>query len=166
MRPAVKSVLLIALAGLALALGAASPAAASGTPCWKALIQDWYDGQIDHTYPPSCYTEAIHHLPQDVTTYSSARDDIERALLASIRQDRGGGTYDPNNPPTGGAGSIPEGNSKGIILRAVEWLGPSNAASVPLPLLILAGVAFLLLAAAGGSFVNRRLQERRLPPQT
>ena len=51
-----------------------------------------------------------------------------------------------------------------MILRAVEWLGPSDAASVPLPLLILAGVAFLLLAAAGGSFVNRRLQERRLPP--
>ena len=49
-------------------------------------------------------------------------------------------------------------------MRAIEWLGPSDAGAVPLPLLILAGVAFLLLAAAGGSLVNRRLQERRLPP--
>jgi hypothetical protein len=168
MHAAVKSLLLVVSAGLVLAFGVASPAAASGTPCWKALINDWYDGQIDHTYPPSCYTEAIHHLPQDVTTYSSAKDDIERALLASIRQDRGGGnpTYDPNNPPTGGASTGSEGSSKGVILRTIEWLGPSNAASVPLPLLVLAGVAFLLLAAAGGSFVNRRLQERRPPPQT
>jgi hypothetical protein len=169
MRPAVKSFLLVGCAGLVLALGAAAPAGAA-TPCWKALINDWYDGQIDHTYPKSCYTEAMHHLPQDVKTYSSAKDDIERALLASIRQDRGGGgggssssrTYDPNNPPSPGPSS--EGSSKGVILRAIEWLGPSNAASVPLPLLILAGVAFLLLAAAGGSFVNRRLQERRHPP--
>jgi len=55
-----------------------------------------------------------------------------------------------------------------VILRAIEWLGPSDAAAVPLPLLVLAGVAFLLLAAAGGSLLNRRLQARRLqpPPQT
>jgi hypothetical protein len=166
MRLAVKSFLLVVCAGLVLGLGAAAPAGAA-TPCWKALINDWYDGQIDHTYPKSCYTQAMHHLPQDVKTYSSAKDDIERALLASIRQDGGGGggdgrSYDPNNPPSPGPRS--EGDSKGVILRAIEWLGPSNAASVPLPLLILAGVAFLLLAAAGGSFVNRRLQERRARP--
>jgi hypothetical protein len=173
-RRAVKSLLLVIAAGLVLALGTAAPAGAA-VPCWKTLINDWYDGQIDRTYPPACYTAAVHHLPQDVSTYSSAKDDIERALLASVRQDRGGDppTYDPRHPG-GGDGSASsgggenngasEGSSKGIITKAIEWLGPSNAASVPLPLLILAGVAFLLLAAAGGSFVNRRIQERRSPP--
>jgi len=176
-RRAVKSLLLVIAAGLVLALGTAAPAGAA-VPCWKALINDWYDGSIDRTYPPACYTAAIHHLPQDVSTYSSAKDDIERALLASVREDRGGDppSYDPSDPSGGdGTGSggtssgggdtgSPEESSKGIITRAIEWLGPSNAASVPLPLLILAGVAFLLLAAAGGSFVNRRIQEHRTPP--
>ena len=173
-RRVVKSFLLVIATGLVLTLGTATPAGAA-VPCWKALINDWYDGSIDRTYPPYCYTAAIHHLPQDVSTYSSAKDDIERALLASVRQDRGGDppTYNPNDPSGGStSGSTSSGSgdtsseqsSKGIITRAIEWLGLSNAASVPLPLLILAGVAFLLLAAAGGSFVNRRIQERRTPP--
>lgn len=171
MRAAVKSLLLVACAGLALALGAAAPASAS-TPCWRLLINDWFDGRIDKTYAPECYTQAIKHLPRDVDMYSGAKDDIHRAMLAALRQKNGGPPSGQSSDPTtrntqgntepGQTG--PEGHSKGVILRAIEWLGPSDAASVPLPLLILAGVAFLLLAAAGGSFVNRRLQERRLPP--
>jgi hypothetical protein len=167
MRAAVKSLLLVASAGLVLALGVAAPANAA-PPCWKALLNDWYDGKIDQTYPAHCYTEAIQHLPQDVTDYSSARDDIHRAMLAAIRNGGDGGrgpsSYDPNNPNPNPS-AAPEGK-RGVILRAIEWLGPSNAASVPLPLLSLAAVAFLLLAAAGGSFVNRWLQARRLPPST
>ena len=163
MRPRfVKTFLALTFCVSLLALGVAAPASAA-PPCWKALINDWYDGRIDETYPPACYTDAIQHLPQDVDTYSSAKDDIQRALLAVLRQGRGDPpTYNPNavTDPNGSSGA----GSKGIIIRAIEWLGPSNAGSVPLPLLILAGVAFLLLAAAGGSFVNRRLQARRLPP--
>ena len=65
---------------------------------------------------------------------------------------------DPSATPAAPKAEEPK---QGLILRAIEWLGPSDASAVPLPLLILAGVAFLLLAAAGGSLVNRRLQERR-----
>jgi hypothetical protein len=164
MRPRfVKSLAALILCVSCLALGAAAPASAAAVPCWKALINDWYDGRIDQTYPTSCYTEAIQHLPQDVDTYSSAKDDIERALLASIRRDsRERPTYDGTTTVPGSSSA--DVGSKSIIYRAIEWLAPSNADSVPLPLLILAGVAFLLLAAAGGSYVNRRLQERRLPP--
>ena len=165
MRPRfVKSFLALTFCAAALALGVAAPASAA-PPCWKALINDWYDGRIDQTYPPACYTEAIQHLPQDVDTYSSAKDDIRRALLGVLRQERGTPpSYDPNHPNGGPSNGSSGGGSQGILYRTIEWLGPSNAGSVPLPLLILAGVAFLLLAAAGGSFVNRRLQARRLPP--
>lgn len=169
MRAAVKSLLLVAFAGLGLALGVAAPASAA-TPCSQQLINDWFDGHIDHTYPIACYTQAIQHLPRDVEMYSGAKDDIHRAMLAALRQKNGG-------PPTSQPGSAnrrpegnlpttsnPEGHSKGLITKSIEWLGPSDAASVPLPLLVLAGVAFLLLAAAGGSLVNRRLQERRVQP--
>ena len=185
-RPAVKSFLLVISATFVVALGGlghAAPASAA-VPCWKALINDWFDGRIDHVYPVVCYSQAIQHLPHDVEAYSSAKDDILRARLDAIRQhEHGGGTTtDGGNSSGGGSGSSNSGggsgsgsgsasgsgsdttSSKGLITKAIEWLGPSNAASVPLPLLILAGVAFLLLAAAGGSFINRRIQERRLPP--
>jgi hypothetical protein len=167
MNAAMRSLLLIACTGLVLGLTTAAPATAA-KPCWRMLIDDWYDGKIDHTYPRACYRQALKHLPQDVTQYSSAKDDIERALLGVIRGGNGtGGSKTPESVEpdrtTASAGSS-EGSHKGVILRSIEWLGPADAASIPVPLLILAGVAFLLLAAAGGSFVNRRLQERRLPP--
>ena len=169
MHTAVKSLLLVLLAGLVLAAGVASPAAAA-KPCYQKLIDDWFDGRIDNTYPPDCYTQAIKHLPRDVDIYSSAPDDIRRAQLAALRNggNGGSGTSDPSRSIEGaGTDAAPtakEDQSKGLVLRAIEFFGPSNAASIPLPLLVLAGIAFLLLAAAGGSFVNRRLQERRLPP--
>src|SRR5580765_434266 len=168
---AVKSLLLVACTGLVLGLTTAAPATAA-KPCWRLLIDDWYDGTIDNTYPRACYTQALKHLPQDVTQYSSAKDDIERALLALIRGGNGsGGAKTPQSvePDRTTASASPsasptESSHKGVILRAIEWLGPADAASIPMPLLILAGVAFLLLAAAGGSFLSRRLHERRLPP--
>jgi hypothetical protein len=161
----VKSFLAAIALAFAVALGVSAPASAAGIPCWKALINDWYDGRIDETYPRHCYSEAIAHLPRDVDTYSSAKDDIERALLDSIRNNEQP-TYDESTGAGGTAGPSTGGGegSKSVITRAIEWLGPSNADAIPLPLLILAALAFLLLAAAGGSVLSRKLQERRLPP--
>jgi len=176
---AVKSIL-VAIAfvfAVALGAGAAAPSAgAAGIPCWKALINDWYDGKIDDVYEKHCYSEAIKHLPRDVDTYSEARGDILRAQLDAIREHKqptydessgaggtggaaGGGSDNGDDGDDGGGGG-----SSGVITRAIEFLGPSNADAIPLPLLVLAGVAFLLLAAAGGSFLSRRVQARRLPP--
>src|SRR5580765_5180180 len=170
------TLVLAVAAGLAITGGTAAPASA-GTPCWKTLINDWFDGKIDHVYPRHCYTEAIAHLPNDIQTYSNAADEIHAAMLAAIRHDKNnGGSSGGNNgngTPTAGATvnrapasvappASTEPEKKGVILRAIEWLGPSDAGAVPLPLLILAGVAFLLLALAGGSLLNRHLQTRRL----
>lgn len=176
---AVASFVVVIASGLVLAAGTAAPASAS-PPCWKTLTNDWFDGKIDHTYPRECYIQAIQHLPTDVDTYSNAADDMRAAMLGAFK--KGSGTP-PAPPPQTSSGGTDEQNASpsttpsvtpaapkaeepkdGLILRAIEWLGPSDASAVPLPLLILAGVAFLLLAAAGGSLVNRRLQERRLPP--
>jgi hypothetical protein len=159
-------------AGLAVAAGTAAPASAS-TPCSQKVINDWFDnGKIDHLYPRHCYTDAIAHLPQDVQTYSNAADDIRAAMFAAFNHKGNGtppssqsGTAERNTASTDPtAAPSSDAAKKGVILRAIEWLGPSDAAAVPLPLLVLAGVAFLLLAAAGGSLLNRRLQARRLPP--
>jgi hypothetical protein len=166
-------------AGLAISGGTAAPASA-GTPCWRTLINDWFDGKIDHVYPRHCYTQAIAHLPNDIQTYSNAADEIHAAMLAALRHNNdGGNSGNSGNSGTPGAPATvdrtpqsvappasSEPDKKGVILRAIEWLGPSDAGAVPLPLLVLAGVAFLLLALAGGSLLNRHLQTRRLqPPQ-
>src|SRR5919199_1420556 len=80
-----------ALAAAAVALTAGflcEPAAAKSKPaCWKLVLNDWYDGSITGTYPIHCYRDALGHLSSDLEGYTSARDDINRALqqrLAAI----------------------------------------------------------------------------------
>jgi hypothetical protein len=76
-----RATLLLALAAAAAAAPSTAPAAG---PCWKQLLNDWYDGHIDKTYNAGCYREALKHLPTDVEVYSSARSDIQRALAAAV----------------------------------------------------------------------------------
>ncbi len=158
------------LAGvLVLTVGVATAAAASAKskpPCWKVLINDWYDGRIDGTYPIHCYREALDHLPTDVDTYSSARDDIKQALQKRITQGRSGGT-------TGNGGTSPGGGSKrggkgggknasGPIPDLINAGKPGAADSVPIPLIVLGAVALLLMVAGGLGFLARRTRTRKL----
>jgi hypothetical protein len=159
---------LTTLAASLVLMVAAAPASA-GTPCWKVVISDWYaDGRIDGTYPISCYEQAIQNLPDDVRTYADAADEIQRAMLDRLRHGRddsggSGGSNGSRTPLAFGQGGGDE-PPKGAVSRLIDKIGPSNADSVPLPLLVLAGIAFLLLAAAAGSFVARRIQARRVMP--
>ena len=79
-----KAALLSTASAAVISLAAALPAAAA-TPCWRAVINDWVDGRIDGTYPVNCYRQAIPHLPADLRIYSSAEEDITRALQARLR---------------------------------------------------------------------------------
>jgi hypothetical protein len=104
-RPLLTLLACIVVAATGLLAGAARPAAAA-TPCWKTLLNDWYDGRIDHVYPVQCYRDALKHLPTDVSTYSSAHDDILRALQATIAADRKKGTkITATTPVPAGGGS-------------------------------------------------------------
>ena len=163
-------VLLALLASLALT-SVAGPAAAA-TPCWTRLLDDWVkDGRIDRPYPATCYRAAIANLPEDVRAYSSAREDIERALREAIRAH--GGRTPKVIPPerragrkgeddgAGGPAAQPPDAGDGGILGAPP-LRPSSGDSVLIPLLVLAGLALLLLASAAVAFAARRLQGRRV----
>jgi len=177
-------VLAVALLG-----GLARPVAASAAgPCWKTLLTDWYDGRIDHTYPLHCYTDALKHLPPDVQTYSSAHDDIARALQsARAKLKKSGATVGPNTkiPPgaSGNKGGGPSGGSrtssnkitnstrplpghhtKGGLTRLADKLNPSSPSSLPLPLLVLGALALLLVAAGGAGLLVKRLQARKPAP--
>jgi hypothetical protein len=157
--------------------GAAPAATASATAdCWRAVVNDWLgNSRVDGVYAIPCYTQAIQHLNAypDVRSYSSATDDIQRALLAAIRQDRGNGpgagpgpTGGPGGPtPSGPTASPSPGSPSGPAHSGFlgSW-GPSDATSIPLPLLVLAALALLLLAAAAATWFARRIQARRVTP--
>jgi hypothetical protein len=145
-------------------------AASAAQPCWKDVLDDWYpDGRIDGSYSQACYRAADQNLPQDLRDYSDLPNAIARAKLRDIRDSREEGS---NRFPqsVGGAGPVDErdddggsgGNSgDGAIGEALDQLGPSSADSAPIPLLILAGLALLLVAAGGAGVLTRRLQARR-----
>jgi len=62
------------------------------------------------------------------------------------------------------AGPTAKKKDKGLVGSFFDTFGPKNASSIPLPLIILAAIALLLLAAGAASFVARRLQQRKIDP--
>ncbi len=170
--------------------------ASAASPCWKRLINDWYDGRIDKTYPAQCYRDAIDHLPPDVEVYSNAKDDLTRALqnvLAGNPPNQGltdtgsgsGTSTSGGGSGSGGSGNTGSGNGGstsggdagkgadtttdtigrdttggGPANNAIQDLGPNDADSIPIPLLVLGGLALLLIAAGAAGVIAKRLQGR------
>lgn len=169
------------LAALAAMLLAAAPAGAAPS-CARQVIDDWYDdGRVDRTYPLHCYDDAIEALPPDVRDYSSAKEDIQRALQARMRNEpapaattdptpSGGGTTTTTNPTkptkppknqTTTDVSDPKNENPPEASGDVET---DSASSVPIPLLVLAGLALLLIAGGSAGYFIRRYQGRNNPP--
>jgi hypothetical protein len=149
------------------------------------LLNDWYDGRIDGTYPLHCYNDALKHLPADVSTYSSAHDDIQRALQSAlIKQHASGKPVGPNTmiaPPTssssGGTGGTSTSSTTtttttdstgreqpGGLSGLADKLNPGSPSSLPVPLLVLGALALILVAAGGVGLVAKRIQARRGTP--
>jgi hypothetical protein len=168
------------------ALAVAGPAMAKEKSCAEQIVDDWYDNQrVDHIYPLHCYREAIASLPPDIKDYSNAPDAIHRALLYAQAGENdpgpGGGAQSG-----GGRGPLPSGLPyKAVAYRSffehivpidagptTSAAGPSTStsgpSSVPIPLIVLAGLAGVLLIAGGAGYVARRMQSRRggPPPAT
>jgi hypothetical protein len=180
----VLGVLAAAAVLLAAGAGTASASPASGgkvtSTCWKDVVNDWLQHQpnVVGTYPIACYRQAIQHLNNypDIRQYSNAPDDIHRAMLLAISHNQGGGGSGQGSSSGGGGGggggssssgngtSTTPDNSKSFITRLFDAVGPANAESIPLPLLVLAGLAVLLLLAAFGTWLAKRIQARRMTP--
>ena len=162
------------LAALVLVVIAAAPSASAAPSCGRQVIDDWYDdGRIDGSYALHCYDDAIEILPRDVRDYSSAKEDIQRALQRKLRgEDEPPARTDPSpddptttDPTETGSSSPndPNGPNDPTDTVASAPVGDS-ASSVPIPLLILAGLALLLVAGGSAGYLIRRLQNRRMPP--
>jgi hypothetical protein len=144
---------LIAIAAIAgaLVLTAGAGTASAATPCWRTVINDWYDGSIDGHYSASCYRQALTNAPDDLKMYSDLPEDLNRALQVSLRSGGGGRSLSGRKPPRGPVGKVLDG------------LGPSRADALPIPLLVLAGLALLLVAAGAVGVATRRFASNRSP---
>jgi cobalamin biosynthesis Mg chelatase CobN len=162
-----------------LILSAVGSGSASAKPktssCAKQVVADWYDdGRVGKIYPLECYRDAIKSLPPDVIDYSNAKEEIGRALAFARQGKPDPGGSDPTPATTGttgtgttgtATGTAPEresggppgtGTSATATQTATETADASGPSSVPIPLLVLGGLAVVLLAAGGAGYLRRR----------
>lgn len=151
-------------------LGASPGRAATAKPCWERVVDDWLDnGTIDGTYSPSCYQAALKHVPEDLRDYSNIDAAISVALQDTLRSagssvKAAGGARQSSAVSGSKDGNATEANSRksgygtirtlqnlprrSIYRRAVDSLGGTTANSLPIPLLVLAGLGSALFALA------------------
>jgi hypothetical protein len=152
--------------------------------CADLVIADWYDdGRISKIYPLACYRQAIAKLPPDVLDYSNAKEEIGRALAFASQGKPDPGGQDPTPPASTGTTSTPattastktattkttktattktstgrteptSTETQAVGDTSTDTSGPS---SVPIPLLVLGGLAVLLLAAGSAGYLRRRI---------
>jgi hypothetical protein len=155
-------------------LATTAPALAKTKSCAEQVVDDWWDNQrVDKIYPLHCYREAIASLPLDLTDYTNAKEVILRALAYAE-----GGQVDTGKGQSARSvikpvawrntseivSAVGDGTKTNVTGKSTSTSGPS---SVPIPLIVLAGLAGLLLLAGGAGYVARRVQGRRGgPPST
>jgi hypothetical protein len=151
-------VLVAAILGTA-ALSVGASAAAAKPACWRLILNEWADNrQISTTYPLPCYREAIAHVHEDLLVYT----DIEEDILAA-RQQAARGLRRLTGRDSTSQSEQQRNPDAGLFTQGFDKLGPHNADSMPLPILILGGLALLLIAAGGAGLVSRRIRGRRVP---
>jgi len=102
-----------------LAVAALTPVTASGKEeCWQELVDDWSDGAISNLYPIGCYRQALQNMPEDVRLYSSASDDINRALSGRVvsRSLAGSSARSASRPPAATAVTADSGSGTPFVL--------------------------------------------------
>jgi hypothetical protein len=137
-----------------------APPASAKSPCWKQIQDDWVDdGVIQGVYPLHCYGEAIKHVPNDLQQYTGIIEDINAARQRASRLRFLTGRPQPAPP----AEASPHDPDSSVYNSAIDKLGPTNSDSMPLPLLILAGLALIMVATGAVGLATRHLRARKTP---
>jgi hypothetical protein len=113
-------------------------APAQAAPCWEQVVEDWADNsRVDKRYPVHCYRDALRNLPEDMRAYSSAPDDIARAMRAEIarqsreqQSSRSNPSDDGDGQAVGGSGGSGQG---GGLNREARGTGNSGGEAVGTP---------------------------------
>jgi hypothetical protein len=162
---------------LALAVCASLPAtAAAKVPCRNQVFNDWeHDGQISSKYPVACYRDALRHVPTTEQIYTSLEDDIRAAMQGAIARLHGkkvaaqiGHKFPPAAAADPGPVLVDQQHPRDeqpdasqpttTTTTAASPLAASAASGggVPVPLLVLGGVALLLVASGAVGLAVRR----------
>ena len=162
-----------------LALAVIAPATADASvPCRNRIYNDWYaDGKIATSYPIACYRDALKHVKGDALVYSSLSDDIRAAMQGALALSKGNtkvpkqiGNTGPAARPNAGhrstsSGAPPHDPAPGrqqinttLPTPSTVAAGETNGSSsgVPVPLLVLSGLALVLTAIGGIGVVAKR----------
>ena len=158
----------VGLLVIAVALAFSAAPAQAAKPCWERAIDDWVDnGVIEGDYSPSCIAAAKRHVPEDIRTYTDIMDKLDAyrqesgRKLAIVGSSSGAEPEPSATNPNSSPKSRPSGKDEGPIPSALSK-GTTDASSIPLPLIVLAGLALLLMAAGAAGFAQRKLQARRI----
>ncbi len=183
------ALLLVVVAALAAGAGAASAKRPCGQQViddWYGSKT----GQLSKLYPLHCYKDALKIVSRetDLEVYSNARQDILRAMSIAIASAGGSGSGGgKSGGPQGPTASVdtadalpsflggPDAKNRGrppdsnvpVIYRPRTNPGPigllhgSSASSVPVPAIVLGGIASLLLVLGSAAYLARRRQLRR-----
>jgi hypothetical protein len=133
--------LLIVIAVLSFGIVAPSSSSAAEPACSQRVLRDWSDnGRIDRVYALPCYEEAIAAMPTDIRDYTNAHDVIDRAMTTVVR----------------GKSVVPAADAEALDTQSAGPIAASGALPVPMPLVVLFGLALALLAAGALGRVGRR----------
>lgn len=158
---------------LALAVCVSLPATADAkVPCRNQVFNDWeHDGQISSKYPLACYRDALRHVPTTEKIYSSLEDDIRAAMQGAIARLNGKqvapeiGHKFATTTSTPSAPVLVDQRPRDEKFNPSSPSTPTSRASdvtgstgggVPVPLLVLGGVALVLIASGAAGVVVRR----------
>ena len=149
MSPHRGAVLVASIVLLGFVTGCGGSAQSQGAPgCSDAILDDWTDGHIDRVYDAECYLAAIDALPEDVRAYSSAEDDISRALQSLRASDA-------------------QADGSEAVSRTLSEAGSEAAAAdtsgvreVPIAVLALIGAGLVVVAGGIAATLARWLRQR------
>ena len=144
-----RRLLILAVAASSL-VGAPTAAAAN---CGTAVLKDWADGKLDRAYPVKCYQDALDAMPEDMRSYTTAPDDIRRALLARLRVSRT--HHGQPGVRTRAIASAPRATAREALSAAGVT---TRATGIPLPLVVLAAIGLVLLLGGSGALLSRRVR--------
>jgi hypothetical protein len=128
------------------------------------------------------YSDAYDVISRALASATRNKKHVNQNALIAPPSDNGGGGSSGGGAAGGGTGggssgggsgqspvgpvanAHPGDSGTGFLNQAVGKLGSNKADTVPVPLLVLAGLAVLLVAAGAAGLIARRLQARRAQP--
>jgi hypothetical protein len=141
-----RRLLILAVAAAALVI----PPTAGAASCGTAVLKDWADGKLDRAYPVKCYQDALDAMPEDMRSYTTAPDDIKRALLARVRATRT--HHGELRARSRHVTAAPRTTAREALSAAGVT---TRATGIPLPLVVIAAVGVVLLLGGSAGLLGR-----------